>query len=180
MGRPSTYTPEIGWQICELLAAGKSLLEICENEGMPHEHTVRQWAIRDEGGFFAEYSRARDIGVDHEVDEIKVLADRCRIGEKTERKELGRSCSLCGRPARWVSRWRHAEDLSDLCQGAEAEKVVEEKVTSGDMVERSKLQILARQWRASRMAPKRYSDRLELAGDKDAPLTITVRRKDRE
>lgn len=37
-----------------------------------------------------------------------------------------------------------------------------------------KLQIWARQWRASKLAPKKYGDKLELAGNKDAPLTVNV------
>lgn len=37
-----------------------------------------------------------------------------------------------------------------------------------------KLRIWARQWRAGKLAPKRYGDKLELSGDKDNPLTIAV------
>lgn len=35
-----------------------------------------------------------------------------------------------------------------------------------------KLRIWARQWRASKLAPKKYGDRLELTGDADSPLVI--------
>ena len=34
-------------------------------------------------------------------------------------------------------------------------------------------------WQAGKEAPKRYGERLELAGDKDAPLCITVKRLDK-
>lgn len=34
-----------------------------------------------------------------------------------------------------------------------------------------KLRIWARQWRASKLAPKKYGEKLELAGNPDAPLT---------
>ena len=41
-----------------------------------------QLVIDDVQGFGAKYARARDMGLDHEADEIKQLADQCRIGEK--------------------------------------------------------------------------------------------------
>ena len=37
-----------------------------------------------------------------------------------------------------------------------------------------KLRIWARQWRASKLAPKRYGERVTHAGDADAPLTVQV------
>jgi disulfide oxidoreductase YuzD len=37
-------------------------------------------------------------------------------------------------------------------------------------ISRSRLRVDARKWLASKLAPKRYGDRLELAGDKDNPL----------
>lgn len=42
-----------------------------------------------------------------------------------------------------------------------------------------KVAISTYQWLGSKQAPKKYGERLELAGDKDAPLTITVRRMDK-
>ena len=64
-GRPSTYTPEIAAEICERLAAGESLLHICEDDHLPAESTIRSWEVQDKPpGFAAEYSRARDLGMD--------------------------------------------------------------------------------------------------------------------
>lgn len=48
------------------------------------------------------------------------------------------------------------------------------ETVSGDMVERSRLQIDARKWLASKLAPKKYGDKMELSGNPDAPLTINV------
>jgi hypothetical protein len=53
------------------------------------------------------------------------------------------------------------------------------ETTIGDMTEHRKLQIDARKWYLSKLAPKRYGDRLELAGDKEAPLHISFRRLDK-
>lgn len=174
-GRPSTYTPEIAAEICERLAAGESLLDICSPDFPVRESTVRGWVLDDHNGFAAKYLRARELGLEHEADEIKRLADQCREGEKVKRTETGeRSCSKCDRRLKWQGGWIHAADKSPLCAGAKAEMVYETEVLTADMVERSKLQIDARKWRLSKMLPKRYGDRLELAGDKDAPLQTRV------
>jgi uncharacterized Zn finger protein (UPF0148 family) len=177
-GRPSTYTPEVAAEICARLAAGESLLEICQSTEMPSEATVRGWAIDDVKGFASKYARARDIGLDHEADEIRAIADTVKLGHKIEKKELGRYCSTCKKPLFWAGLgWMHGNLICQegpICEGAEAVREYEEKTVEGDMIERAKLQIDARKWRLSKMAPKRYGDRLELAGDKDAPIQTRV------
>lgn len=64
-------------------------------------------------------------------------------------------------------------------RAAQQEREVEECVRMADLATAEdwqvvKLRIWARQWRASKLAPKRYGDRLELAGDAKAPLTVQV------
>lgn len=43
-------------------------------------------------------------------------------------------------------------------------------------VARNRLRMDARKWVASKLKPKKYGDKLELAGDKDSPLTVVVRK----
>lgn len=74
MGRPNGYSPEIAEEICERLAAGESLRKICRDDHLPPESTVRQWALDDRQGFAAQYTRARDIGIDCMADEILDIA----------------------------------------------------------------------------------------------------------
>lgn len=74
-GRPSTYTAEIAEAICALLADGQTLREICRDEDMPSESTVRSWALDDRDGFFAHYTRAREIGYHSMADETLEIAD---------------------------------------------------------------------------------------------------------
>ena len=59
MGRPSIYTPELATQICERLADGESLRQICSDPAMPGRSTVRDW-LRNNDAFRAEYARARE------------------------------------------------------------------------------------------------------------------------
>lgn len=47
-------------------------------------------------------------------------------------------------------------------------------VLNGEHVQRSRLRVEARKWIASKLKPKKYGDKLELAGDPKAPLTVQV------
>lgn len=75
LGRPSLYTEEVVDEICARLSAGESLLHICRDDHLPAESTVRGWANDDVNGFFAKYSRARDLGLDHLAEETIEIAD---------------------------------------------------------------------------------------------------------
>lgn len=44
-----------------------------------------------------------------------------------------------------------------------------------DLIQRAKLRIDARKWMAGKLRPKVYGDKLELAGDASAPLTVVVK-----
>lgn len=136
-GRPTLYTKEIANRICEELATGKSLRAICAaDEELPAENTVRGWAMDDVQGFFAQYARARDLGLDAMADEVIEIADTTQEGVKTKITDEG------------------------------------EETTHADMIEHRKLRFQARQWYLSKLAPKRYGDRLhqELTGANGAPL----------
>lgn len=63
----------------------------------------------------------------------------------------------------------------------EARKIVikadgSEEITIGDAVERTKVQIDARKWYASKLAPKKYGDRLEqfISGPDGAPIQHAI------
>ena len=74
-GRPSVYTQEAADAICELLAEGMTLREICRREEFPIESTVRGWANDDRDGFAAQYARAREIGYTQMEDELLEIVD---------------------------------------------------------------------------------------------------------
>lgn len=145
MGRPSTYTPEIAAHILKELAKGRTLRAICkEDEGMPADSTVRQWALDNAGGeFAAQYAQARDLGLDAMADELMEVADTPKEGEKRR------------------------ESLTDI------------EVTKGDMLEHRRLQVDTRKWYLSKLAPKRYGDRVqhEHSGSVEIATTITDARK---
>lgn len=82
-GRPSGYSKEVADAICERLSNGESLLQICRDDAMPSDATVRKWAMEDTGGFFSAYTRARDLGYERMAEEIVELSDTVRPGVKT-------------------------------------------------------------------------------------------------
>lgn len=86
-GRPSRYSTKIAQEICEELAAGKSLRSICRDDRFPHESTVRLWAVEDREGFSTQYARARDIGYQCMAEELLDIADGTD-GEDANRDRL--------------------------------------------------------------------------------------------
>jgi len=88
MARPSSYTEEIAARICEELAHGKSLVNICIPDDMPSDRTVYRWLDADES-FRQRYARAREEQADFYAAQVIELADTCRIGKKITEKADG-------------------------------------------------------------------------------------------
>jgi hypothetical protein len=51
----------------------------------------------------------------------------------------------------------------------------EVETVEGDMIEHRRLQVDARKWYASKLAPKKYGDRTVIAGDPAAPVGVTFK-----
>jgi hypothetical protein len=73
MGRPSSYTFEVSEQICEQMAGGKGLRQICSQEGMPDRHTVLKW-LNERPEFVTRYAQAREALMDWYSEEILRIA----------------------------------------------------------------------------------------------------------
>ncbi|SSY81057.1 hypothetical protein [Alysiella crassa] len=75
VGRPSIYTDELAHEICERLANGESLIQICRDPAMPSRETIRRWC--DESSqFCGMYARAREQQAHYFVDEMIEIADK--------------------------------------------------------------------------------------------------------
>ena len=136
IGRPSKYTPEIAKQMCEMLAEGIPLREICRQEGFPEWRTVYDWMYRDDAlgsagvGLSAAIARAREVGQD-------AMAERAYLEMYQE-------------PERILT-----EGGGKIDPGYVQLVKARAEIT---------LKLLAK-WN-----PKRYGDRVQLAGDADNPL----------
>lgn len=70
------FSPEVAIRICEQLVTGRTLIDVCRDDGMPSDAAVRQWALEDRGpGFASQYARAREIGYHRMADEVLGIAD---------------------------------------------------------------------------------------------------------
>lgn len=72
---PTGFTKEIAERICAELASGRTLRDVCRDEGMPPESTIRGWVLDDREGFSAQYTRAREFGYLSMADETLEISD---------------------------------------------------------------------------------------------------------
>lgn len=113
------WTPELVDKICDEIAGGSSIKDVCALPWSPSEPSIYRQMAKD-AEFANRINKARMAQQDHEVEACVRMADEATTED-----------------------WQ----------------VV-------------KLRIWARQWRASKLAPKRYGDKLELSGDEKNPLQV--------
>lgn len=74
-----------------------------------------------------------------------------------------------------------ADEIVSIADEQEYEKVEVDGVPlavkfDSNAIARNRLRVDARKWVASKLKPKRYGDKLALAGDSESPLTVVVRK----
>lgn len=88
-GRPSLYTGELAGEICQLIAEGNPLTEICKRDDMPDYRTVMRWrASNDE--FRQMYAIAREDQADTLADEILGIADAPAVADTPDNVQRDR------------------------------------------------------------------------------------------
>jgi hypothetical protein len=76
IGRPSKYTDELAEEICDRIAKGESIKQICadkESGWLPGESTVYRWLAENEG-FRERYAHAREAQADGKFDQAWEIA----------------------------------------------------------------------------------------------------------
>ena len=87
IGRPPLFTIELGDEICNRIADGKSLRAICDEGDMPDKATVFRWLSAEQHKDFRnQYARARDVQADVIFDEMLDITDTPVVGLKTTSK----------------------------------------------------------------------------------------------
>ena len=74
MARPTDYNEELVSSICEQLADGFSLRQICLSESMPNRATVFRWLAKYEE-FSDQYARAKEEAAELFAEDIISIAD---------------------------------------------------------------------------------------------------------
>lgn len=77
MGRPTDYNKDIADLICEKIADGRSLRDICSDENLPNKATVFRW-LSAHAEFSDQYARAREAQAEAYVEESFEIADDAR------------------------------------------------------------------------------------------------------
>ena len=153
-GRPSKYDPDIAKQMCEQLSEGVPLREICRQEGFPAWRTVYDWMAKDQE-LSTAIAYARDIGYDALAEDCLLIADNPVFGEEI------------------------TEEATTVKETKEDGKTVEVPATlvktkKSDMLGHRRLQIETRLKLLAKFNPKKYGDRVQLAGDAESPLAVTA------
>lgn len=74
MGRPTLYSDELADDICDRLASGESLREMCASAAMPDESTIYRW-LRSHDDFCEKYTRAREFQAEPFLEDCLAIAD---------------------------------------------------------------------------------------------------------
>jgi hypothetical protein len=74
IGRPSVITPEVITEVCDRIALGESLRQICESDHMPGMTTILR-AVSEDGEFRTRYARAQTQRGENIMSELLVLCD---------------------------------------------------------------------------------------------------------
>lgn len=131
-GRPSAYSDANVDAICDAIADGKSMVDICKSESMPSAKTVYAWLADDAHAEFRNrYARAREAQADKLAHEILEISDNS------------------------------SQDTITDSEGNER--------ADNEFIARSRLRVDSRKWLASKLAPKKYGDKLALGGADDLP-----------
>lgn len=73
-GRPSIYSEELVDEICERIANGQSVRELCRDDAMPGMSTLFRWLAANES-FRERYARAKEAQVEYLAEELLEIAD---------------------------------------------------------------------------------------------------------
>lgn len=73
-GRPTDYTPELGVEMCALIAEGETVFDLCEQENMPDKSTFFRWLYKYDD-FRDIYLKAKKAQTHFIAEEIRAIAD---------------------------------------------------------------------------------------------------------
>lgn len=147
LGAPSLYSAELAQEICGHIANCISLRAIAAMEGMPTVTTIMNWLADDsKPEFLEQYARAREAQADKMAEDILAIADE--------------ECTM-------VRADKHGSKDEDGQGNTEV-------VFDATAVARNKLRVDARKWLASKMAPKKYGDKVqaELTGPGGGAIAV--------
>lgn len=127
-GRPVTYDKKVADDICERIAMGTPLAEICRDEGMPKRRTIYDWISQDEK-LAAHFAHAREAGWDEIAEECLAIADDIskdtiitEFGPRPDKEWIARSRLRVDTRLKLLAKWNPKKygDKLDVTTGGEA------------------------------------------------------------
>lgn len=88
MARPSLFSEDISEEICRRLSEGEPLAQICRDDHMPTDRTVRNWREAD-AEFSSAIACARETGFDVIAAECLEIAEDGSHDYKTKKRQSG-------------------------------------------------------------------------------------------
>src|SRR5262249_5743607 len=122
IGQPTKYSDEWARQFCDLISHGKSIVDICKQDGQPSRDSVYAW-MREREDFSDMYARAREERADLLFERIAAIAE---------------------------------DATGDYVKKEDGTLVVDH-----ENIQRSRLRVDTMKWMASKLAPRKYGDRVE-------------------
>lgn len=149
-GRPTTFSGTIADQICQRLANGESLRSIVKDKHMPEQKTVYNWLLDPDH---------KDGFLQQYKEARELQADH--LADET--LEIADDATND-----WMDRQIGGEDGDTI------------RVIDHEHVQRSKLRVDTRKWYVSKVAAKKYGDKLDVtsAGEKVAVAGFNYVRPD--
>lgn len=152
IGRPLSFTPEVGAEICSRMTEGETLRQICRDERMPAKSNVMRWlymagepnAVPELVRFRDQYATARQELLEHWADEIIEISD----------------------------------DGSNDWMERETKRGTIVRVFDHEHASRSKLRVDTRRWLMSKLGARKYGQKIEITTPQGAPLQVVNLTKD--
>jgi hypothetical protein len=165
------YSDAVAQVICDRTEAGASLASICRRKGMPPRSTVEHW-LKTRPEFTDAYAAAlaagggRQSGGRPSAYSLETAVALClKLGEG---EALHRICAEPGMPSqsvvyRWTNRHPEFAALFRLARDIQAQRLFDEvrEIADGataDTLQLARTRIAARQWQASKMAPRQLGE----------------------
>ena len=141
------YDMSIADEVLDGIAAGGSLREVCGKPGLPSVTTFMRWLADERNENLRErYARARELQAEYMAEDILSIADE--------------ECTM-------VKADKHGSQDDDGQGNTEV-------VFDSTAVQRNRLRVDARKWLLSKLAPKKYGDKVAIGGADDLGPVQTV------
>jgi len=130
-GRPEIYTEELAIRVLARIAEGISVRTICKGDDMPSMTTFFKW-LRENDQFAQQYAIAKEQSTDALFEDLIDIADN----------EVAQQLIIEGKPV--VDEYGKPVMVKDNVS-----------------VNHAKLRVDTRKWALSKMAPKKYGDKIQ-------------------